>query len=91
MKKLLNKIWVKFLTCFGSIKVFKFPLFIVYDPSEYEMNGVHLKKALSMLKPGDIILRGYNHYLDGYFVDDPHGYSHGSIYIGNDIVVHAVA
>ena len=91
MNKFFNKIWVKFLICFGNIKIFKFPLFIVYDPSEYEMDGVHLKKALSMLKPGDIILRGYNHYIDGYFVDDPHGYSHGAIYIGDDIVVHAVA
>ena len=71
--------------------MFKFPLFIVYDPSEYEMDGKHLVAAAKSLKPGDIVLRGYNHYLDGYFVDDPHGYSHGSIYIGDDTIIHAVA
>ena len=35
VKKALSKLWVKFLTQFGNIKVFKFPLFMVYDPSEY--------------------------------------------------------
>ena len=35
MKKMFSKLWAKFITCFGSIKVFKFPMFIVYDPSEY--------------------------------------------------------
>lgn len=91
MKKFFSKIWVKFVEIFGSIKIFRFPLFIVYDPSEYEMNGVHIQEALNALQPGDIILRGYNHYLDGYFVDDPHGYSHGAIYVGNDIIIHAIA
>ena len=91
MMKLFSKIWVKFIIFFGSIKIFKFPMFIVYDPSEYEIDGAHMKKALDLLKPGDIVLRGYNHYLDGYFIDDPNGYSHGAVYIGNDTIVHAVA
>ena len=91
MIKFLNKMWVKFLTGFGCIKVFKFPLFIVYDPSEYEMNGKHIYDALNMLKPGDIMLRGYNSYLDGYFIDDPLDYSHGAVYVGDSTVIHAVA
>jgi len=66
-------------------------MFMVYDPSEYEMDGIHIKKALDILKPGDIVLRGYNHYLDGYFIDDPLSYSHGAVYIGDNIIVHAVA
>ena len=66
-------------------------MFIVYDPSEYEMDGIHLKKALDVLKPGDILLRGFNNYLDGYFIADPLSYSHGAIYVGDDTVVHAVA
>lgn len=37
------------------------------------------------------MLRGYNHYLDGYFIDDPHGYSHGAVYIGDGKIIHAVA
>ena len=91
MKKLLNKIWIKLVTWFGSIKVFKFPMFIVYDPSEYLMDGKHVYDAVKTLKPGDIVLRGFTNYADGYFVDDPHGYSHGSVYVGDSTIVHAVA
>ena len=66
-------------------------MFLVYDPSEYEIDGMHMQKALSVLEPGDVILRGYNHYLDNYFVDDPYRYSHGALYIGNNKIIHAVA
>lgn len=76
---------------FGNIKIFKFPLFIVYDPSEYDMDGVHMKKALNVIEPGDIVLRGYNNYLDGYFIDDPYCYSHGALYVGNDKIIHAIS
>lgn len=48
-------------------------------------------EALRCLEPGDIVLRGFDNYLDGYFIDDPNGYSHGGIYIGDDKIVHAVA
>ena len=37
------------------------------------------------------MLRGYDNYLDGYFIDDPHGYSHGAIYVGDGKIIHAVA
>lgn len=60
VKKMLNTLWVKFLIRFGNIKVFKFPLFIVYDPSEYKMDGPHVYRAMKILRPGDIILRGYD-------------------------------
>lgn len=43
-----------------------------------------------MLEPGDVILRGFDNYLDGYFIDDPHGYSHGAIYVGKEKIIHAV-
>lgn len=66
-------------------------MFIVYDPSYFKMDGVHVRKALSVLKPGDVILRGYDNYLDGWFIDDEFKYSHGAVYIGNNQIVHAVA
>ena len=91
MKKMMHKLWVKFITCFGCIKVFKYPMFIVYDPSTFKMDGMHIIKALKSLQPGDILLRGFDNYLDGYFIDDPHGYSHGAIYAGDYKVIHAVA
>ena len=91
MKKLFHKVWAKFITWFGNIKVFKYPMFIVYDPSFFKMDGKHTMKALQSVLPGDILLRGFDSYLDGYFIDDPHGYSHGGIYVGKGKVIHAVA
>lgn len=91
MKRFLYKIWSMFITQFGNIKVFKFPMFFVYDPSTFKIDGQHVLEALRCLEPGDIILRGFDNYLDGYFIDDPNGYSHGGIYIGDDKIVHAVA
>lgn len=46
---------------------------------------------ISILEPGDIILRGYDNYLDGCFIPDPLSFSHGAIYIGNGKIIHAVA
>lgn len=91
MKKFFYKLWAKFITAFGNIKVFKFPMFMVYDPTFFLMDGKHIKQALDILEPGDVIMRGYNCYLDGMFIDDPFKYSHGGLYIGNDTVIHAVA
>lgn len=47
MKKTLYKIWSKFMTMFGDIKVFKWPLWIVYDPDDFEVTG---EKTTQMLK-----------------------------------------
>ena len=66
-------------------------MFIVYDPSDYTMDGKHIQAALRILQPGDVVLRGYDHYLDGMFIDDPYKYSHGGIYAGNGKIVHAIA
>ena len=85
MKK-LKKI---LLTIFGDIKVFRWPLWIVYDPDMYGMTGSKIRAVLDLIKPGDIVLRGYRHYADGYFI--PGKYSHSGIYVGNNMVVHAVA
>ena len=37
------------------------------------------------------MLRGYNKYLDGKFIPDEKGYSHAGIYVGKNMVVHAVS
>lgn len=89
MKKFLYKLNAKFLTWFGNIKIFRWPFFLIYDPTHFSMTGEKILQVRNILKPGDILLRGYSMYLDGMFV--PGDYSHGAIYAGNDIVVHAVA
>jgi len=49
MKKFLYKLWAKFITAFGNIKVFKFPMFVVYDPTFFLMTGEKIVEALSIL------------------------------------------
>ncbi len=91
MKKFLYKLWSKFLTAFGEIKIFKFPMFLVYDPHYFSVGGEQVLDIISILEPGDIILRGYDNYLDGCFIPDPLSFSHGALYIGNGKIIHAVA
>lgn len=43
MKKLIRKIWVRFLEIFGNIKIFKYPMFAVYDPDYFKMTGDKIK------------------------------------------------
>lgn len=89
MKKFLYKLWSKFLTAFGNIKIFRFPLWLIYDPDDFGVTGEKTAQLLRMLQPGDVLLRGYVHYLDGMFI--PGDYSHGAIYVGDGKIIHAVA
>ena len=97
MKKLFYNAWAKFLTAFGDIKIFRWPLWIIYDPDDYQVTGENIKEIMDLIRPGDIILRGYRHYLDGKFVPNfPNGkigkgFSHGAVYAGEDKIIHAVA
>lgn len=70
----------KFLTVFGDIKVFPFPMFVIYDPGSYRVNGEDIRKLISTVKPGDILVRGFKNYLDGYFI--PGFFSHAGMYVG---------
>lgn len=84
--------WQKLLTIIGDIKVFpKYPLFLIYNPEEYDykIRGNDIRKLSNIIKPGDIILRKYDHYLDSYLIPGP--YSHSGIYIGDNKIIHAVA
>ena len=86
---------------FGDLKVFRFPFFLIYDPDDYAISGEETQKIQNILKDGDILLRGYRHYIDGYAIkffslsteDTPIGgdWSHGALYVGNGKVIHAVA
>jgi len=97
MKKTAYRIWSKFLTAFGNVKCFRFPLWLVYDPDDYQISGENVLEILDVLKPGDIILRGYDKYLDGKFIPNFKndvigvGFSHGAVYLGDNTILHAVA
>ena len=44
---------------------------------------------MEIIQPGDVLLRGFNKYLDGKFIPDEKGYSHAGLYAGNNEVIHA--
>lgn len=69
-----------FLTFFGDIKIYPHPMFIVYDPGSYRIKGPDVREILDRLQPGDILLRGYDNYLDGKFIGGT--FSHAAFYYG---------
>jgi len=70
----------KVLTMFGDIKVYRWPMFLVYAPRGYAVRGIDYREAMAVAQPGDLLLRGYVDYLDGYFI--PGFFSHAGTYVG---------
>jgi len=87
--KLWSKIKNSLLNILGDLKYYKWPMFIVYDPSEYAIDGEKSREIMKVVRTGDLLLRRYNHYLDGCFI--PGKYSHTGIYVGDGKMIHAVA
>lgn len=87
--KILKKIKDCFLNILGDIKVYRFPMFIVYDPTTYFIKGYHTRQAMDIIEPGCILCRKYVNYVDGFFI--PGKFSHSAIYVGDGKVIHAIA
>lgn len=87
---MIDKLKIAFLSRFGRMKVYSTPMFFVYNPHNYSIKGKHYYEARNVIKPGDVLIRGYTEYLDGYFI--PGKYSHAAIYIGgdNEKIIHAM-
>jgi Orthopoxvirus protein of unknown function (DUF830). len=77
---LINNLKTGFLRMFGDIKVFKWPMFILYDPGSYKVKGEDMREVIKIIEPGDMLVRGYDNYVDGYFI--PGYFSHAGLYIG---------
>ena len=52
LRRSLYKRWSRLLDIIGDIKVFKFPFFMVYDPSFFKMTGEKIQAACEILQPG---------------------------------------
>ncbi len=76
----MRRLTDRFLNIFGDIKIFRFPFFLIYDPGSYKVRGEDLRELIGLLEPGDILLRAYDHYLDGKFI--PGVFSHAAMYCG---------
>lgn len=85
-----------FLRFFGDLKLFDMqPRFFVlphllttlpiggtllYDPRSFRVKGGDMRQAMSKLQPGDILVRGFDNYVDGRFI--PGFFSHAGLYLG---------
>jgi hypothetical protein len=74
------------LKFFGDVKVFRFPFFIVYDPGSYHVKGHDTRAVMELIQPGDVLVRGYLSYLDGYVI--PGYFSHAGLYLGKVLPEH---
>jgi hypothetical protein len=90
MKNILKNIRNTLLTIFGDIKIFRFPFFILYNPGSYLIKGPEMRQIMNLVQDGDILIRGYRAYVDGYFI--PGFFSHAGLYLGKvtkeDILKH---
>jgi len=76
------------LKWFSHIKVYPTPMFITFGPTSYKLKGHDYYDVRDHIRPGDVLLRGYDNYLDGFFI--PGKYSHAAIYVGDESIIHAM-
>lgn len=75
----------------GTVKYFTSPLGLVEDPGSYRIRGEDVRSLIdSELRPGDILLRGFDGYLDGLMMKFTGGgegmgmnFSHAALYLGD--------
>lgn len=72
-----------------NVRFSKKPFWMMYQPQDYKIKGQIVQKICKVLKPGDIILRGFDSsFIDRAIVPNKHGYTQSGIYIGFNRVVH---
>lgn len=90
------KLQESFLRFFGDLKLFGnqprlfvlphllttllFRGTLLHDPRSYRVKGDDMRRAMNDLRPGDILVRGFENYVDGHFI--PGFFSHVGLYLG---------
>jgi hypothetical protein len=76
-KKLLKQLKAKVFTIFGDIRLYKYPLFLLYHPKGYKIKGSGFTKVADNIAAYDILLRRYDTYLDRIII--PGWWNHAAI------------
>lgn len=85
----LYKLKNKLLPFITNLRFSKKPFWLMHQPQDYYIKGQTIELIQKDIKPGDIILRGYdNKFLDGILIMNKKGYTQSGIYIGFNRVVH---
>ena len=75
----------KILSFFSDIRLYWCGV-ILFGDSHYKIKGPQMRKVLDLVKPGDVFLRKYDHYLGSVLIKG--FWSHAAIYVGNNQVIH---
>ncbi len=70
----------KVFTALGQIKLSKSPLFLAYRPRSFALKGSQVREVMKKVQFGDVLVRSYNNYLDGFFI--PGTFTHVGFYLG---------
>lgn len=95
---LINRTIDAFIAWLGTLKYFSSPFCVVEDPGSYKIKGYEIRRLidghdradpLAGLEPGDILLRGFDGYVDGKLIAMTSGgkgiaqrFSHAALYLG---------
>lgn len=85
---LLENVKQFLLGLMGEIHLTRHPLWIEIAPVGNDVKGRELRKALELVKPGDVVARRYRGVVSSWFI--PGRFSHTGIYVGDGMVIHAV-
>jgi hypothetical protein len=89
----VNRLSDRFIAWIGTLKFFTSPFSLVEDPGSYKIKGTDIRTILDgdmpLIQPGDILLRGYDGYVDGELIRRTGGaqgsgkyFSHAALYVG---------
>jgi len=72
----------------------KRPLWLTINALSYQLKGKHYRSVGKVIRPGDILIRRFEGYLDKIFI--PGYWNHAGIYVGKDedgchLVIHATS
>ncbi len=75
----------KLLNFLCDIRIYKGG-FVLFGNSSYNVKGPDMRQVLNIIKPGDVLLRRYSHYIGSITI--PGYFSHVALYVGDDKVIH---
>lgn len=75
----------KVISFFSDIRIYWCGI-ILFGDSHYKFKGADMRYVLDTIKPGDVLLRRYSHYLGSIIV--PGHFSHAAFYPGNGRIIH---
>jgi len=78
----------KIIAWFGDIQIFKYPFFILFGHNAYKIKGTDQREILDIIKPGDVFLRRYDHYISGLMI--PGYFTHAAMYVGDNQMIHVL-